>query len=85
MILMGLWVGCYKRWEIIERETAQGAGGTCYARTESADEKIELRAQDVLVMYKKGYPYWISFFDIKRARDGDRTRDPLLGKEVLHR
>ena len=21
----------------------------------------------------------------KRARDGDRTRDPLLGKEVLHR
>ena len=20
-----------------------------------------------------------------RARDGDRTRDPLLGKEVLHR
>ena len=21
---------------------------------------------------------------IKRARDGDRTRDPLLGKEVLH-
>lgn len=51
MILMGLWVGCYKRWEIIERETAQGAGGTCYALTESADEKIELRAQDVLVTY----------------------------------
>ena len=22
---------------------------------------------------------------IKEARDGDRTRDPLLGKEVLHR
>ena len=21
----------------------------------------------------------------KRARDGNRTRDPLLGKEVLHR
>ena len=24
-------------------------------------------------------------FPFKRARDGDRTRDPLLGKEVLHR
>ena len=22
--------------------------------------------------------------EIKKARDGDRTRDPLLGKEVLH-
>ncbi len=24
-------------------------------------------------------------FDIRKARDGNRTRDPLLGKEVLHR
>ena len=24
-------------------------------------------------------------FLVKRARDGDRTRDPLLGKEMLHR
>ena len=28
--------------------------------------------------------YWLSLKN-KRARDGDRTRDPLLGKEVLHR
>ena len=25
------------------------------------------------------------YIKYKRARDGDRTRDPLLGKEVLHR
>ena len=61
------------------------SGRRAHARTEAVAEKIELRAQDVLVMYKDGYPNWISVFDIKRARDGDRTRDPLLGKEVLHR
>ena len=33
---------------------------------------------------KKGLPIWKSFLLSKRARDGDRTRDPLLGKEVLH-
>ena len=32
--------------------------------------------------------HFISFQKIQKklkARDGDRTRDPLLGKEVLHR
>ena len=29
-------------------------------------------------------PAYTSSYDA-RARDGDRTRDPLLGKEVLHR
>jgi hypothetical protein len=48
------------------------------------DEKIEPSSIDVF-KYKKedissGYP-----LINKRARDGDRTRDPLLGKEVLHR
>ena len=33
---------------------------------------------------KKGLPIRKSFLLSKRARDGDRTRDPLLGKEVLH-
>ena len=32
---------------------------------------------------KKGYPSGYPFL-LARARDGDRTRDPLLGKEVLH-
>ena len=33
---------------------------------------------------KKGLPIRKSFLLSKKARDGDRTRDPLLGKEVLH-
>ena len=33
---------------------------------------------------KKGLPIRKSFLLSKRARDGDRTRDPLLGKEVIH-
>ena len=33
---------------------------------------------------KKGLPIRKSFLLSHRARDGDRTRDPLLGKEVLH-
>ena len=32
---------------------------------------------------KKNDTDLVSFFF--QARDGDRTRDPLLGKEVLHR
>lgn len=48
------------------------SGRRAHARTEAVAEKIELRAQDVLIMSKKGYPNWISVFDITRARDGDR-------------
>ncbi len=33
---------------------------------------------------KERYRFGIVLF-FMRARDGDRTRDPLLGKEVLHR
>ena len=36
-----------------------------------------------LLANKKGYPDGYPFL-LARARDGDRTRDPLLGKEVLH-
>ena len=48
------------------------------------DEKIELRAQDWARFMQKGISFRISLC-MKKARDGDRTRDPLLGKEVLHR
>ena len=33
---------------------------------------------------KKDIRFWISFFLFLRARDGTRTRDPNLGKVVLH-
>ena len=33
---------------------------------------------------KKDIRFWISFFLLLRARDGTRTRDPNLGKVVLH-
>ena len=33
---------------------------------------------------KKGYPFLDILFSFLRARDGTRTRDPNLGKVVLH-
>ncbi len=60
------------------------SGRHAYAPTKLEDEKIELRAQMCSNTKKEdilsGYPLLCM-----RARDGDRTRDPLLGKEVLHR
>lgn len=60
------------------------SGRHAYAPTKLEDEKIEPSSADVF-KYKKEdissrYPLLYM-----RARDGDRTRDPLLGKEVLHR
>lgn len=46
------------------------------------EEENELRDTDVSRKNKRYLP--ISLI-LSRARDGDRTRDPLLGKEVLHR
>ena len=55
-----------------------------YCTDRSEAETIELRDTDVFRIQKNRYPNGYLFF-YSRARDGDRTRDPLLGKEVLHR
>ena len=63
-----------------KRETAHEVRGTSACADRSGD--IELSSPDQRSK-KRTIPIWYrSFF---QARDGDRTRDPLLGKEVLHR
>ncbi len=57
---------------------------TVFCTDRVGDETIELRAQDCARFMQKGISSRISLC-MKKARDGDRTRDPLLGKEVLHR
>ena len=69
----------------LERETLHEVRGTSACNDRSEAETIELRAQDwARLITKKDIRSDIPFV-IKKARDGDRTRDPLLGKEVLHR
>ena len=62
------------------RRTRSGGPRTCADR--SGAEKIELSSPG-LDSKKAAIQFGITAFS--RARDGDRTRDPLLGKEVLHR
>ena len=55
------------------------------ATTEAEAEKSNLRARDwARLCNKNGHLLRYPFYCIIKARDGDRTRDPLLGKEVLH-
>ena len=55
------------------------------ATTEAEAEKSNFRARDwARLCNKNGHLLRYPFYCIKKARDGDRTRDPLLGKEVLH-
>ena len=64
------------------RRTRSGGPRTCADR--SGAEKIELWGTAVPQNNKKDIHSDV-FLLFLRARDGDRTRDPLLGKEVLHR
>ena len=67
--------------ESASRRTTSGGRWSCDDR--SGAETIELRAPTGLEKKRPiGVHQSVSFF---RARDGNRTRDPLLGKEVLHR
>ena len=64
------------------RDGARGPGDLGFARTEAERRRLNLRALAGLEKNKDDTFVSSLFF---RARDGDRTRDPLLGKEVLHR
>ena len=65
-----------------ERETAHEVRGTSALRgpERSGEDRT---SRHVCASKKDDVHLHIAFFS--RARDGDRTRDPLLGKEVLHR
>ena len=60
------------------------SGGPQPCADRSGAETIELRGTAVPRIHKKDIHMDVLFVYL-RARDGDRTRDPLLGKEVLHR
>ena len=65
-----------------KRETAHEVRGTSALRGPERSGDIEPSSPG-LDSKKAAIPFGITAFS--RARDGDRTRDPLLGKEVLHR
>ncbi len=67
-----------------ERETAHEVRWTSALRGPKRSVEDRTLRHGCVSKQKKRYPTDISFF-VSRARDGDRTRDPLLGKEVLHR
>ena len=70
----------YLFFKSARRRTRSGGPRLCADR--SGAEKIESSSPG-LDSKKAAIPFGITAFS--RARDGDRTRDPLLGKEVLHR
>ena len=69
---------------IQERETAHEVQWTSALRGPERSVDIEPSRHGCVSNKQKR-----TSFDVlsvySRARDGDRTRDPLLGKEVLHR
>ena len=73
-----------------EKEARKGSarwcttsGGRRLCTDRSGAEKLERTSPAGLVYHKEGIQM-DAFFVIKRARDGTRTRDPDLGKVVLH-
>ena len=62
--------------------TTEGRFSAPRNRTQTA-KQLGIEKRLALLDNKKGYPDGYPFL-LARARDGDRTRDPLLGKEVLH-
>ena len=73
----------------IKRETLRVSSGHLFAKQRSNDraggERSNLRSPVCARLTQKNQVIKALVFCIKKARGGDRTRDPLLGKEVLHR
>ena len=55
-----------------------------FASADRSEKEIRTRASPAGLVYTKKVSWKDTFFCIKRARDGTRTRDPDLGKVVLH-
>ena len=74
-----------KPWhEKSARRGARGPGDLGFAPTEAERRHRTFESGIGLEKTKRAIPFGITRLFLK-ARDGDRTRDPLLGKEVLHR
>ena len=75
----------HKPWhEKSARRGARGPGDLGFAPTEAERRHRTFESGIGLEKTKRAIPFGITRLFLK-ARDGDRTRDPLLGKEVLHR
>ena len=64
------------------RRTRSGRPRFCADRSEA--ENLEPSSPGLGSKIKRGYPSFRISFLYYQARDGTRTRDPLLGKEMLH-
>ncbi len=66
------------------RDGATTSGGRRLCTDRSGAENSN-RTSPCGLIYTKKDTHKDVLFGIRKARDGNRTRDPLLGKEVLHR
>ena len=66
------------------RDVAERPGDVRLRRPERSGDIRTVRTRQGSNIQKKRYPTDISFFVSLRARDGIRTRDPRLGKAILH-
>ena len=66
------------------RDVAERPGDVRLRRPERSVDIRTVRTRQGSNIQKKRYPTDISFFVSLRARDGIRTRDPRLGKAILH-
>ena len=65
------------------KEARDGARGPGDLGLRGPERSVDIELSSPGRARKKNDTDLVSFFF--QARDGDRTRDPLLGKEVLHR
>ncbi len=66
------------------RDVAERPGDVRLRRPEQRGDIPTVRTRQGSNIQKRRYPTDISFFVSLRARDGIRTRDPRLGKAILH-
>jgi hypothetical protein len=77
-------IGCLFSVSLKARDVAERPGDVRLRRPQRSVDIRTVRARQGLNIQKRRYPTDISFFVSLRARDGIRTRDPRLGKAILH-
>ena len=66
------------------RDVAERPGDVRLRRPQRSVDIRTVRTRQGSNIQKRRYPTDISFFVLLKARDGIRTRDPRLGKAILH-